>query len=215
MLQTKVSKFAYRRIKAIEQTKGLTSYSLIQMMCDCLIRYMDKQHNLTPMMEKVMSIFEHMVGWADALNLADPSVEMVVGEATYFLYDKSGEKKGARAVHVTAPFFGDWSQDENIQHIIDRTFKLITPERHRRLHELAKELDCSTLLELFDKFIDHFTKEADLAELRRLFEDADRAENNRPIEYGRRTRQKHNRDMENQLRITFQPEDEPEDNSTY
>ena len=74
MIQTKVSKEAHHRLKQIEHKKGLTSYGIIQMMCDCIVRYMDDQHNLTPELEQAMSIFEHMEGWKDALNWADPSV---------------------------------------------------------------------------------------------------------------------------------------------
>ena len=190
MLQTKVSPEAYRRIKSIERKKGLSAYGIIQMMCDCIIRYMDDRHNLSAEMEQVMSLFEHMDGWRDALNLADPAAEKEVGEATYFLYDPTGQRKGTRAVHVEKPFFGNWSEDENIQHILERTICLLTPERYRRMRAIAVELGCASQLELFDKFIDHFSKEEDLAELRRVFEDADRAENNRPLVYGERTKRK-------------------------
>lgn len=220
MLQTKVSPESYRRMKSIERKKGITDYGLIQMVVDTLIRYMDDRHNLTPEMEKAMSIFEHMEGWSDALNLADPTVEKIVGEAIYFLYDEEGKKKGARGVHVVKPFFGNWTEDENIQHIIERVFCLLIPERYRRLRLLAAELGCSSQLELLDYFIDHFSKEADLRELRRDFEDADRAENGRPLAYGQRTRRKKHQspdDMDGEQHIIrFTDEDKDiEDNSSY
>ncbi len=190
VLSTKVSNDAWQRINRLARKKGLTIYEIVQMVCDTLIRYMDDRHNLSEEMEKAMSIFEHMEGWRDALNLADPTVEKEVGEATYYLYDPAGEKKGTRAVHVMKPFFGNWSEDSNIQHIIERTMVLVVPEKYRRLRMLAVDLDCSSLLELFDKIIDHFAREADVAELRKMFEDADRAENGRSIAYGERTRRK-------------------------
>lgn len=220
MLQTKVSPEAYRRMKSIERKKGITDYGLIQMVVDTLIRYMDDRHNLTPEMEQAMSIFEHMEGWSNALNLADPTVENIVGEAIYFLYDEEGKKKGVRGVHVVKPFFGNWTEDENIQHIIERVFCLLIPERYRRLRLLAAELGCSSQLELLDYFIDHFSKEADLRELRRDFEDADRAENGRPLAYGQRTRRKKHQspdDMDGEQHIIrFTDEDKDiEDNSSY
>lgn len=190
MLQTKVSPEAYRRMKSIERKKGITDYGLIQMVVDTLIRYMDDRHNLTPEIEQAMSIFEHMEGWAEALNLADPTVKKVIGEAIYFLYDEEGKKKGARGIHVVKPFFGNWTEDANIQHIIERVFCLLIPERYRRLRLLAAELGCSSQIELLDYFIDHFSKESDVQELRRIFEDADRAENGRPQTFGQRTRRK-------------------------
>jgi len=216
VLATKVSNEAWHRINRLARKKGLTIYELVQMVCDTLIRYMDDRHNLSEDMEKAMNIFEHMDGWKDALNLADPASEKEVGEATYYLYDPTGSKKGTRAVHVMKPFFGNWSEDENIQHILERTLCLILPERYMRLRTLAKELDCSSLLELLDKFIDHFTTEQDAAELRRMFEDADRAENGRPLAYGERTKRKPHRSPDDPQRtITFTPADEPDDNSNY
>jgi hypothetical protein len=128
MIQTKVSKEAHYRLKQIEHKKGLTSYGIIQMMCDCIVRYMDDRHNLTPELEQAMGIFEHMEGWKDALNWADPSVNKEVVEAIYFLVDPEGKKKGTRAVLVTKPFFGNWTEDKNIQHIVERVLELLLPE---------------------------------------------------------------------------------------
>ena len=190
MMQTKVHPVVYARVKRIMKLKGLSDYNILQMMVDCIVRYMDDRHNLTPEMEQLMSIFEHMEGWRDALNIADPSVRRVVGEAIYFLFDEEGKKKGCRAVHVTKPFFGHWSEDMNVQHILERALCLLMPERYRRLRALAVDMECSSMLELFDKLIDHHTREEDAAELRRGFEDADRAENGKPLAYGQRTRRK-------------------------
>lgn len=190
MMQTKVSPIVYARIRRIAKLKGITDYQLIQMMVDCIVRYMDDRHNLSDELEKAMSIFEHLEGWRDALNHADPSVHRIIGEAIYFLFDEEGHRHGCRAVHVMKPFFGNWTEDVNIQHIIERCFALIVPQRYRRLKALCKELDCSSIVELMDYFIDHFESETDREELRKYFEDANRAENNRPLEYGKRTKRK-------------------------
>lgn len=190
MMQTKVHPATYARMVRVAKMKGISEYGLIQMVIDTLVRYMDDRHNLTPEMERAMSIFEHMEGWRDALNIADPSVRKIVGEAIYFLFDEDGKKKGCRAVHVTKPFFGHWSEDMNVQHILERVLCLLMPERYRRLRALAVDMECSSMLELFDKLIDHHTREEDAAELRRGFEDADRAENGKPLAYGQRTRRK-------------------------
>ena len=68
-------------MKSLERKKGISTYIILQMMPDCAIQYMDDRHNLTAEMEKVMSIFEHMEGWRDALNLADTSANKIIGEA--------------------------------------------------------------------------------------------------------------------------------------
>ena len=94
-LATKVSRTAADKLARIAKKKGMTIYELIQMVCDTLIRYMDDRHNLSEDMERAMSIFEHMVGWADALNLADPTVNKEVAQAVYIFQDSNGGKKAS------------------------------------------------------------------------------------------------------------------------
>lgn len=192
-LSTKVSTEAWQRMNRIAKSKGMSIYDLLQMVCDTLIRYMDDRHNLTEEMERAMSIFEHLSGWKNSINLADPTIEAEVGEAIYFIYDARGKSKGCRAVHVSKPLFGIWSQDENIQHIIERLLCLVTPERYKRLRLLAVELECNSILELFDKLIDHHSKDSDLKEFRQSFEDANRDNFGKTIEFGHKPKQRHSR----------------------
>ena len=190
MMQTKVSPETFKRIKQIEEKLHMKAYGIIQMMVDCIVRYMDDQHNLTPEMEQAMSIFEHMVGWASALNLADPSVAKEIGEATYYLYDKDGKKTGVRGVHITRPYFAEWKQDFNIQHILERNLELLIPETYERMRRVCAQLGFDSMLEFFNFVVDHFSQEQDIAELRSIFEDAARADNGKEVAYGQRTRKK-------------------------
>lgn len=176
VLSTKVSNHTYRRLNKLARRKGMAIYEIVQMVCDTLVRYMDDRHNLTEEMEQAMAVFEHLEGWRDALNLADPNVTKIVGEATYFLFDEAGKRHGCRAVHVTKPFFGQWTQEANIQRILERTICLLMPERYRRLRMLAIDMECNTVLELIDRMIDQHSKDADVAAIRQEFEDADRSD---------------------------------------
>lgn len=174
--QTKVHPFIHHRLEKIAKKKGISVYEMLQMVCDTLTRYMDDRHNLTPEMEKAMSIFEHMEGWANALNLADPTVQKIIGEATYFVYDPEGKKKGCRAIHVTKPFFGNWEQNFNIQEILERTICLLMPERYSRLRKLAVDKECSSIVELIDTLIDEHSHDEDVKFFREAFEDAERSD---------------------------------------
>lgn len=174
--QTKVHPFIHHRLEKIAKKKGISVYEMLQMVCDTLTRYMDDRHNLTPEMEKAMSIFEHMEGWANALNLADPTVQKIIGEATYFFYDPEGKKKGCRAIHVTKPFFGNWEQNFNIQEILERTICLLMPERYSRLRKLAVDKECSSIVELIDTLIDEHSQDEDVKFFREAFEDAERSD---------------------------------------
>lgn len=173
-IATKIAPYAYERFKRLCKAKGISEYAVGQMAFDAIIRYMDDAHNLTPEMERMMLVFEHMIGWENALNICDPATEKEIGEAIYFLYDANGKKKGTRAVHVKRPFFGNWEQDVNVQHIIERCISLLFPERYKRLRQLAPELKCTSILDILDYMISYHSKEADDAAIRKEFEDAAR-----------------------------------------
>lgn len=188
VLATKVTPEAWQRLNILAHKKGMTIYELVQMVCDTLIRYMDDQHNLTPEIEKAMAIFEHMEGWAESFNLTDPTVQREVGEATYYLQDPDGKRSGVRALHVNKPFFGERTMTANIQQILEHTISMLTPERYRRLRALAVDMECNSLLELFDVLIDYHAHDGDVAELRHTFEDCNRHDYGKEVVYGQRTR---------------------------
>ena len=189
----KISTWSYGRIMRIMKKLNLTIYVMIQNMCDCIVRYMDDKHNLTPDLEKALSMFEHMIGWQDNFNLADPSTQPEVSEATYYLVDSKG-KKGVRVVHVERPFFGTWTQNFNVQQILERFLCLTFQSLYRRLRYIAVCRDCKSILELLTEIVGELEKEEDKKELTKPFEDANRAENNKAVEYGARTKRKHHKD---------------------
>ena len=193
VINTKISIPAYRRLISLIKRKGLNWYRLIQMYVDITIRYMDGWHNLTEEMERMMHIFEEMTGWEKALTLGDTSAKMIVGEATYYMFDQDGERKGARAVHVKKPFFGNWEQNFNVQDILERTICMLIPARYRRLRQLAVELEKTNMLDLLDFFIAYFSKHSDMETIRKEFEDADRSEYGRKPHEGEPFRRHHHR----------------------
>ena len=44
---TKVNDYVKERLGRLCAKKGFTEYELLQMMCDCAVRYMDDAHNLS------------------------------------------------------------------------------------------------------------------------------------------------------------------------
>ncbi len=190
----------------------MSLYEMAQMVYDTLVRYMDDRHNLTAEMEQAMSIFDHMVGWKGQMNLADTGAK-TASEATYYM--TSDDKEGVRAVHVSKPFFGEPQETANIQDILERTICLLMPQRYARLRRLAVEMECNSILQLIDTLIDTNSREAELKELRRGFEDADRSE------FGRKPweqpfKRHHHRTPDSVAKsIMFTPEDYIEDNSNY
>ena len=218
VVATKVRGFVKDRLKRICAKKGITIYDMLQMMCDCIVRYMDDRHNLTEEMERVMMVFEHMNGWKDALNFADPTVNMLVDEAFYVLKDERGKKNGVRVVHVRRPFIGDWMQTENVQTILEDFLLRLIPERYWMMRDLAHYMECNNILDLLDTLIDAHTIEQLNAEMRKDFEDCNRHDFGKPVEYGQRTKRVPVRSIETieQTTIRFDEEDVPDtSNESY
>ena len=189
VVATKVSAFVKDRIGRICRKRGINEYEMLQQMCDCIVRYMDDRHNLTPEMERVMSIFEHLEGWRNAFNLADHTAERDICEAFYIL--KAKGKKGYRVVHVQRPWWDGvqkWSQTENIQQMMERFFEVMMPERYQRLRILAAEKGMTSQLDLLDYMIDSHLADEVNGQYRHEFEDAARADNGKPLAYGERTK---------------------------
>ena len=194
LLQTKVSPEFKRIFTALCQKKGLSTYTVMQMMADTFVRYTDDRHNLSPEMSQLMTIFEHMIGWGNALNLADHTATKEIEEAVYVI--TAEHRKGCRCVLVERPFFGDWSETANVQTILERLFERLCPEIYRRLRALAVDMECSSILELINLMLDAHTIEQLNAEYRQPFEDARRHDFGRKIEYGQRTKRKHHKGID-------------------
>lgn len=209
-LATKVSRHAAEQLARIAKKKDMTIYELIQMVCDTLIRYMDDRHNLSEEMERAMSIFEHMVGWADALNLADATVHKEVCQAVYIFQDADGEKKGFRAKMVDKPFMGQWTEDSNVMHIFERIFNICMPELYMKLYRARIILGCESVSEVINMLADaevimHLNNET-----RQDFEDAARMDNGKGYAYGQKTKGLQHRSPDSiatDLRIKFNDDD--------
>ena len=192
-LATKVSRTAAEQLSRIAKSKGMTIYELIQMVCDTLIRYMDDRHNLSEEMERAMSIFEHMVGWADALNLADPTANKEIAQAVYILQDADGNHKGFRAKMVDKPFMGLWTETGNVMDIFERIFNICMPELYMKLFRAHIILGCDRVSEVINMLADAEVIMHLNGELRQEFEDAARADNGRAVAYGAKTKRKQHR----------------------
>ena len=194
-LATKVSRHSAEQLTRIARKKGMTIYELIQMVCDTLIRYMDDRHNLSEEMERTMSIFEHMNGWADALNLADPTVHKEVCQAVYIFQDGGDpsqpdkqRKHGFRCKMVNKPFMGLWTEDSNVMHIFERIFCICMPELYLKLVRARILLEADSVSEVINMLADAEVIMQLNNEYRKEFEDAARTDGGKSYAYGRKTK---------------------------
>jgi hypothetical protein len=135
-----------------------------------------------------MATLEHMTGWADALNLADPTVNKEVAQAVYIFQDADGEKKGFRATMVDKPWMGVWKQTENVMDIFERIFNICMPELYMKLVRARIILGCERVSEVINKLADAEVIMRLNGEFRQEFEDAARADNGKEYSYGMKTK---------------------------
>lgn len=209
MIGTKVSPKFAETFNRICRRKGLNKYQVIQMMVDTFVRYTDDRYNLSEEMSLLMSAFEHMDGWNGAFNLADSTADKEINEAIYFLTAQG--KRGARAVMVHRPYFGNWTETSNIQDILERVIEVLMPERYQRLRMIAIEMQCNSVLELIYRTIDEHFIDHQEQSFRREFEDAGRTDTGKSVEYGRKTKGLHHHTIDGeaarQTRIQFDDND--------
>lgn len=194
VVNTKISLWSYERLKRLLKKKKLNFYQFVQNICDCFIRNMDDKHNLTPETEKVMATFEHAIGWEDNFNIADPKAKPEIAEATYYMTEKTG-KRGVRVVHVEKPFLGKWTQNFNVQQILERFMCLTFPTLYKRLRFIAVCRQCASIFELLTEIVGELEEEERKKELLEDFEDADRADwGQKPHEHPYRRRHEKSED---------------------
>ena len=187
-VSSKLSKYSIERLTRIAHKKNMSIYTLIQMVCDTIIRYMDDQHNLSEEIERAMATLEHMTGWADALNLADPTVQKEIAQAVYIFQDADGEKKGFRATMVDKPWMGVWKQTDNVMDIFERIFNICMPELYMKLFRARIILGCERVSEVINILADAEVIMHLNGELRQEFEDAARMDNGKDYGYGQKTK---------------------------
>ena len=80
-LQTKVSPEVYARLESICKQYGFSIFILLRMLSECIIRYMDDEHNLSEDLNRIMRMFEDIPGWKKSICLAEGLEEMDIVEA--------------------------------------------------------------------------------------------------------------------------------------
>lgn len=209
VIATKIKESTAKLIERICAKKHLTIYTLFQMYADVTVRYMSDRHNLSPEMERMMQNFEHLEGWDKSFNLADHTTQPEVDTALYFIGDT--EHKGLRGVIIEKPFFGQWTQDFNVQHILERTICLLFPSRYRKMRRIANDMGATSLLDMFDKLIDDYTTDSDTASIRAEFEDCERSDyGTKASDHLYKQKKHYTPDTAKVNKIRFEPEDVPE-----
>ena len=176
VVNTKVTAEAYARLKAICKQHDFTLYDMLQMLCDCIIRFMDDRHNLSDNLVRIIRMFEDLPGWKTATRLTEDLTDAQVMEAFYVLRHPKGTG-ASRIVHVTRPMLdGDpegWIATHNIQLQLERFIELTAPSLYKHLRMLAVDLGTESLLDTIHIIANLYKENEDEKELRLQFENND------------------------------------------
>lgn len=176
VVNTKVTAEAYARLKAICKQHDFTLYDMLQMLCDCIIRFMDDRHNLSDNLVRIIRMFEDLPGWKTATRLTEDMSDAQVMEAFYVLRHPKGTG-ASRIVHVTRPMLeGDpdgWIATHNIQLQLERFIELTAPSLYKHLRMLAVDLGTESLLDTIHIIANLYKENDDEKELRLQFENND------------------------------------------
>lgn len=180
-IATKVTLESFKQFRLVCRRANLSTYEMMQMVIDTLIRLMDGYHAMTDSLERLIRHFENLQGWKSSFNLVNPKSKPSVAEATYYLEDDSGEMKGVRAVLVKTPFMGKAVFTYNINEIAERMFCLVFPELYKRLRMVGAEIESHNVVETISLLIQYHRMSEEDAELGRLFSDDQRANDGRQM----------------------------------
>lgn len=176
VINTKVTKSAEMRLKAICKKYGFTLYDMLQMFCDCIIRFMDDRHNLDENLVRIIRMFEGLSGWKSALRLTGDMSDAQVMEAFYVLRGYKGTGS-PRLIHVTRPMMeGDengWQVTYNVQEQLERFVELTNESLYKHLRMIGAELGTQSFLDTIHRIADAYAENPDEVELRLQFEQND------------------------------------------
>ena len=179
-VQTKVSADAYARLEAIGNKYGFSIFQLLRMLLDCIIRFMDDQHNLSEDLQRVIRMFDNMRGWGRSICLAADDQELVIDGVIYILRAK--DNNGKRLVMVEYKECDDPDKVEkfannttyNIQTILERVVEIINPGLYKHLRMLAvDEFNTESVYDTLSAIINLYKPNDKEDEFRKEFEDND------------------------------------------
>lgn len=206
---TKVSPAMAEVINSICDSLGVDVYHLLQQFLYTLVRASSPEHELSPEIQKILTMMESDAGWQNALNLCNPD-GLSVSQCILILEQK--DKKGFGMVMVDKPFMDSVLQTECVDDIIERVTEVGMHGIYRRLRRLGAKLGCHHLSDILLTMIDAQTTIQLDEEFRSEMQGRDDyADNGKTYAYGKKTKSKHRRtvdgETERQQRIMFGDDD--------
>lgn len=188
---TKVSPAMAEVLDKICEVMQVDIYHLLQWFCYTIIRASSPHHELSPEIQKIMTMLETDAGWQRAFNLCNPD-GLDCAQVILILQQK--DKKGFGAVMIDKPFMGAATQTECVDDILERVCQVTMRGIYRKLREMGAKMDCRNLSDVLLTMIDaQSIIEMDEENRREMAGPADIADNGRAYAYGKKTKARHHR----------------------
>ena len=198
-IATKVSKEQMHKLKVVLRRLGTNIYDWFQRMAEVTIRMADDRHNLSERMSKIIQLFELVPGWRNPVTFFDPNAECEVDGAVYFVKQKG--KKGLKVVMERRDWFdGEWHETENVMDILEALIEICMPKSYKWLRQRLVDYDCNRVFELILRIADDAKAEYLDDEINNMFNDNNRHDWGKEIEYGERTKRVKSRKVEEYIK---------------
>ena len=176
IIATKVPEDSYNLLKSLCDRNGINAYTLIQWMANVFVRFSDDMHNLDDRLCKAIRLFEDPSVWGDSFNIFR-NADTIVEGAVYIT--KSKDSSNAGSVFVGRDFFKSLEFTYNSRNLLVMIFEHPFPTMYRKVRAAGVELGTTSVIETVSELIDRYSDGSDIDDIRQMFEDNRRHENNR------------------------------------
>lgn len=170
-VSARVTTEAKARLESLCKQQGFNINTMVKMLCECLIRFMDDEHNLSDDLRRIIRMFEDIPGWKKAFSLTDDWGGVEIIEAFYVLRKRGHE--GTRMAHVTRPMLENdemgWTMTYNTQLQLERFIEVNYPSLYRHLRSLSIELGNESIWDTLNTIVNQYRENPDEEELRLQF----------------------------------------------
>lgn len=178
LVQTRLTPSEERLFEAIANRLGMKGYTFMSNMVDCILRFSDDMHALSPDLEQVIRMYEGFSGWANMGTAYGPGTK-VVEKCVYLLRELADEEgeHGRKVKGGLIPILVDGPMDRgtlNKQTILEEVMKSCCPYLYKRLKDVAESLETRSLYDTILTLADLHGEDPDDTYLRELFADCRR-----------------------------------------
>ena len=179
------------KLVSVAKRFGMSPYELLQSLLLSLLRYCDHSSDTTTETEDMMcAFFNNTIGVDQIFNPLSLSQKGNAKIVKAILFIKSPDKKGTQLISVYKNEFGNIKESYNVQDMFIDLLNTADPEVLRILNEECEYKGYFCIGQALHQIVlqNSFSSSEKIGmEIKAMFKDNNRAENNKALEYGERT----------------------------